>query len=810
MATLREWVIRLWQTFSGRRTDADLEEELRSHLAIAADATPPGGDSSWAASRTARLEAGGVAQTLDALRDQRGLPWLDTLARDSRHALRALRRSPTFTGVTLLTLAIGIGANTAVFSVVNSVLLKPLSYPHPEELVAVWHTAPGAPGLATVSGGLRLSQSMYVTYAEENRTFQAIGLWAAAAMTVTGLAEPEQVPGVLVTDGTLQALNVPPIAGRWLMAADQKPGAPGTVMLGYGYWQRRFGGDRSAIGHSITVGSRTLEIVGVMPQGFRIVTADPELIILAPLVRSQLILAGFGYEAVARLKPGVTIAEADADIARMLPIWMRSWPTLAGADPRVYESWRIAPAIRPLKQDVVGNVGSVLWVVMGTIGIVMLIACANVANLLLVRAEGRHQELAVRAALGASAGRIVRALLIESLWLGLIGGALGLGLAYGGLRLLVAMGPASLPRMNDIAIDARALAFTVAVSLLSGVLFGLIPALNYRGPRISAALHGGGRTSSASRERHRARSVLVVAQLALALVLLISSGLMIRTFQALRAVEPGFTHPEQLQTMRITIPQPLIADAERVERTQNDIVDKLAAIPGVTAAAFTSTMPVEGFPADWDAVTAEGQQAPSGEVPPMRMFKYVSPGLFQTAGTRLIAGRDYTWTDIYARRNFVIVSENLARELWGTPNAALGKRVRTIDTVPWREVIGVVQTVYDNGVHKAAPTIVYWPAMMESLVRDRTDKGRPQRDVRCQKQQCGHGEPFESDASGRVVRQPEPPVGVRADDAGDLRQVAGADIVHARDAGDRWCDGASPGHRRHLRRYFVRGLAADP
>ena len=436
LVALREWVIRLWQTGRGRRTDADLEEELRSHLAIAADAMQRNGDAPGAASRTARIDAGGVAQTLEALRDQRGLPWLDPLARDSRYALRVLRRSPTFTGVALLTLAISIGANTAVFSVVNSVLLKPLSYPHPEELVAVWHTAPGAPGLATVSGGLRLSQSMYVTYAEENRTFQAIGLWAAAAMTVTGLAEPEQARGVLVTDGTLQALDVPPVAGRWLMAADQKPGAPGTVMLGYGYWQRRFGGDRTVVGRGITVGSRPLEIVGVMPQGFRIVTVDPELIVLAPLVRSRLILAGFGYEAVARLKPGVTIAEADADMTRMLPIWMRSWPTLTGADPRVYESWRIAPAIRPLEQDVVGNVGRVLWVVMGTIGIVLLIACANVANLLLVRAEGRHQELAVRAALGASAGRIVRALLIESMWLGLLGGALGLGLAYGGLRVL--------------------------------------------------------------------------------------------------------------------------------------------------------------------------------------------------------------------------------------------------------------------------------------------------------------------------------------------------------------------------------------
>ena len=715
MATFREWCIRLWQTLRGRRADGDLEEELRSHLAMAAEDEQRRGHSPAAAVRASRIDAGGVTQTLDALRDQRGLPWLESLAKDSRYALRALRRSPTFTVVALLTLAIGIGANTAVFSVVNSVLLKPLPYPDADRLVAVWHTAPGAPGVATVSGGLRLSQSMYVTYAEENRTFEAIGLWAAAAMTVTGLAEPEQVRGVVVSDGTLQALNVQPIAGRWLLAADQKPGAPATVMLGYGYWQRRFGGDRSVIGRTITVGSRPRTVVGIMPQGFRIVTAEPELIVLGPLVRSQLTLSGFGYEAVARLKPGVTIAEADADIARMVPIWMRSWPTLSGADPRVYEGWRITPAIRPLKLDVIGNVGDVLWVLMGTIGIVLLIACANVANLMLVRAEGRQQELAVRAALGASAGRIVRALLLESVWLGLLGGALGVGLAYGALRVLVTMGPANLPRMNEIAIDARALGFAAAVSLLSGVLFGLIPALKYRGPRIAAALHGGGRTASASRDRHRARGALVIAQVSLALVLLVSAGLMIRTFQALRAVDPGVTHPEQLQTMRISIPVALIADAERAERTQNAIVDALAAIPGVTSVGFTTMMPVEGLAPDWDAVTAEDQPLTAGETPPMRLLKYVSPGLFQTAGTRMIAGRDYTWTDLYARRPVVIVSENLARELWATPAAALGKRLRSLPTVPWREVIGVVQDVRDNGVHAPAPATVYWPAMTESL-----------------------------------------------------------------------------------------------
>jgi predicted permease len=714
MATLREWVIRLWQTLGGRRTDADLEAELRAHLAIAADATQRNGDAPKAAGRAARLEAGGVPQTMEALRDQRGLPWLDTLARDSRYALRALRRSPTFTAVALLTLAIGIGANTAVFSVVNSVLLKPLPYPDADRIVSVSHVAPGAPGVASVSGGLRLSLSMYVTYAKENRAFDAIGVWAPTSLTVTGLAEPEQVRGVLVTEGTLRALNVPPLAGRWLTAADDKV-ASDTVMLGYGYWQRRFGGDRSAVGRTINIGSRLYAIVGVMPEGFRVVTVEPDLIVPGPIIGAQLILPGFGFEAVARLRPGVTIAAANADVARMIPIWMGSWPMLGGVDPHVYDTWGIAPALRPLKQDVVGNAASALWVVMGTIAIVMLIACANVANLLLVRADARQQELAVRAALGASAGRIVRALLMESLWLGLIGGALGVGLAYGGLRALVANAPAGLPRAGEIAVDARALGFAVAVSLLSGVSFGLIPALKYRGRRVAGALHGGGRTASASRERHTVRDALVIAQVSLALVLLVSAGLMIRTARALRGVEPGFTHPETLQTMRVSVPGALIPDGERAERTLQGIADALSVIPGVSSVAFTTMMPVEGLAPDWDVVMTEGQTLQSGEIPPMRLFKHISPALFRTAGTRLLAGRDYTWTDLYDQRDVVIVSENLARELWGTPAGALGKRLRVLPTTPLREVVGVVQDVRDNGAHAPAPAIVYWPALKHNL-----------------------------------------------------------------------------------------------
>jgi predicted permease len=690
--------------------DAERSRELESYIQIETDDNIARGMSPEAAREAALRKLGNRTRIREDVYGFNTVGLLDTVGRDVRYGLRMLRRNPTFALVSLLTLALGIGANTAVFTVVNSVLIKPLPYPQADELIAVWNKAPGAPGISDVSGDLRLSPSMFFTYSEHNRVFQHIGIWFAASSAVTGLGDPEQVRMIGVSAGTLEALDVKPVLGRWLSKDDQVPNGT-AVMLGYGYWQRRFGGDRSIIGRRITIDSRLREIVGVMPQGFRIATADPEVIGPFGFDRSRLILPPFGFQSVARLKPGVTIEQASADMARMLPIWMMSWPAFPGVNPNVYQNWRITPALRPLKQDVVGNIANVLWVVMGTIGIVMVIACANVANLLLVRADARQQELAVRAALGAGSWRIVRELLLESLLLGVLGGMLGLALAYVGLRALVAIGPATLPRLQEISIDGRALAFCVGVSLVSGVVFGLIPALKYTGPRISSVLRGGGRSASHSRERHRARNVLVVAQVALALVLLVGSGLMIRTFLALRDVQPGFTQPEQLQTVRVNIPPSLVPEPQRVTRMQNDILDKLSAIPGVSSAAFESVMPMEGRTPNWDAVRIEGKEYREGEIPAFRFFKNVGPGVFQTMGTRIVAGRDYTWTDLYEQRPVIMISENLAREAWGSASAALGKRIRQGPNAVWREVIGVVEDVHDNGVHVAAPSTVYWPVL---------------------------------------------------------------------------------------------------
>jgi predicted permease len=363
---------------------------------------------------------------------------------------------------------------------------------------------------------------------------------------------------------------------------------------------------------------------------------------------------------------------------------------------------------------------------MGSIAMVLLIACANVANLLLVRVEGRRQELAIRTAMGAGRGRIAGDLLFESILLGLMGSLLGLALAYGALRILVAIAPMGIPRIHEIGIDGRVLLFTLAITLLSSLLFGSIPIFKYAGARLNASLREGGRSLSQSREQHRARNVLVVVQVALALVLLICSGLMIRTFRALMHVPPGFVGADTVQTFRFYVPEAQIPDTEdeRVVRMEEEILNKLAAIPGVSSVGFSSSLPMDGEDSN-DLLFAQDRSYAEGDIPPIRRFKFISPGFFRTLGTPLVAGRDITWTDMYQKIPVALVSENFAREYWHDANNALGKRVRASSTDDWREIIGVVADVHDDGVNHDAPTSVYWPVMMdrfegekESLRRD--------------------------------------------------------------------------------------------
>jgi putative ABC transport system permease protein len=627
----------------------------------------------------------------------------------AKHVLRRLMRSPIFTIVTLATIAIGIGLNTAIFSVVNGVLLKPLPYPDAEKLVGVWQSAPGI-GI----NQLQLSFSDYFTFRDENRSFQEFGLWNGGSVSITGLGAPEQIESLVVTAGLLPALGVQPALGRWFSPKDDSPGSPATVILTHGYWARRFGGDASAIGKRIVVDGEAKEIIGVMPQSFRFLDYNADLIVPFQSDRAKATLGNFSFQGIARLKPGVSLAQANQDLARMIPIVNTKFPPPPGFSVKLFEDVKILPDVHPLKQDIIGDLGRVLWVLMGSIGVVLLIACANVANLLLVRAEGRQQELAIRSSLGANWTEIARELLLESIFLGVAGGILGLGLAYGALKVLVRIAPASLPRLDDISIDPRVLLFTLAISLCAGLLFGLIPILKYGAPSMASVLRAGGRTLSQSKERHRVRNTLVVLQVALALVLLISSGLMIRTFQALRRVQPGFTDPSQLQTVRVYIPDAQVKEPERVVRMLQDMQQKIAAIPGVSSVSFANWVPTDGNNSN-DVLYAQDRTYREGEITPIRRFHFVAPGFFQTVGTHFVAGRDYTWTDVQDKRNVVVISENLARELWHNPSAALGKQIRESMKDDWREIVGVVQNIQDDGADQKPPATVYWPVLMKNI-----------------------------------------------------------------------------------------------
>ncbi len=629
-----------------------------------------------------------------------------------RQVLRRLGRAPLFTTITLLTLAIGVGANTVIFSVIEGVLLKPLPYPHPEQLIGVWHTAPGIN-----IKDLNMSPSIYFVDREQNTTLQDIGVYDGDSLDVTGVGEPEHVRGLDVTDGTLPILGVKPALGRLFTRQDDSPGAPQTVLLSYGYWQKKFGGDSGVIGRSLRVDGKPRQIIGVLPRDFHFLDwEDAALVVPFQWDRSKVKLGNFSQRALARMKPGVTIEQASADMGRLLPVVLRTFPAPEGFSVSLFEKAHILPNLRPLKQDVIGDVGKVLWVLMGSIALVLLVACANVANLLLVRVEGRRQELAIRSALGAGWKQIAGELLFESVVLGIAGSVIGLTLAYVALRALVAAAPTGLPRVHEIGVDFPVLLFTMGLALFTSLLIGLIPVLKYAGASVNSALREGGRALSQSRERHRARKTLVVVQVALALVLLICSGLMIRTFQALMHVAPGFEEPAKLQTFRFYIPETQIPDnqGERVVRMDQEILGKLAAVPGVSSVAFTSSIPLDGYDSN-DILYAQDHMQNEGELPPIRRFKFISPGEFTTLGTKLIVGRDLTWTDIYEKRPVAIISENFAREYWHNASGALGKRIRVASTDDWREIVGVAQDVHDDGVDQAAPSTVYWPVMMENF-----------------------------------------------------------------------------------------------
>lgn len=690
--------------------ETELEEELRFHWERQVEKYVAAGKGREEAQRLARFGFGGVEQVKEECRDARGLSWLETFWQDTRYAARMFRRSPGFTAVAVLTLALGIGANTAIFSVLDGVLLKPLSYPHPERLVSIDLTP-----LALNRSVRGMAPEDYFVFREQSRTFQDIGIYASTDtdrdVNVTGFAEPERVHALRATSEVLSLLGTAPFLGRIFSRQDDSPASAPTVVLTHDYWETKFRGDRSAIGKTIIVDGEAREIIGVLPRDFRFLDLQGLAMVL-PLqmdpVKTR--LGSFTYFGIARLKEGSTIAQASADVERMVPMTFTSFPPGPGLSVDLLRKARLSPSILPLKEEVVGNIATLLWVLMGGVGIVLLIACTNVANLLLVRTTGRRHELALRAALGASRRRIAAQLLRESAVLGLMGGIVGLGLTAGTLRLLVRMAPEGLPRMDQIGLDLRALAFALVIALFTSLLFGLIPVARHAG--IAGSIPSSGRTLTSGREHHRVQAVLVAVQVALALVLLVCSGLMIRTFRMLSRVDPGFRAAD-VQTFRISIPATDVADNSMVTRIEQQVQDKLAAIPGVSAVAFSSAVPMDGNETGVDNVFAADHAAEEqGAVPPFRRILFVSPGYAGTMGVPFLAGRDFTWAETYNQLPVALISESFAREYWGTPAAALGQRIRPSASSDWREIIGVVGDVRDEAVEKPARTTVYWPVVM--------------------------------------------------------------------------------------------------
>jgi predicted permease len=710
MRWIRESWRRLRSLARADELEQGLDEEIRFHLERQIEKHLRAGMAPEEARRQAYLKFGGVDGAKEGTRDEIRPVLLQDSLRDLRHGMRALRRAPGFTVVAVLTLAIGIGATTAVFTVVKGVVINPLPYPDADRLIVVQHWANGM----NTKIPFTMSGAMLSTYTDENRTFEQLGVWSRGTASLSGGDAPEEVENLRVSQGTLPALGAQPALGRWFATDDHTLGAPGTAILLDGYWRRRYGADSSIVGRQVHIDSRPHTIVGVMPETFRFLNETPEIILPLRFEQSELTLGRTNHYGVARLKPGVTLEQAAADIARMVPIYLQSWPSFPGVDRSVFVRSHPVPALVPLKDSVVGDAGRMLWVLMGTIGIVLLIACANVANLVLVRAEGRQHEMALRAALGARRWRIGRELLLENLILGLAGGAMGVALAFAGLRLLMTLAPRSIPRLQEVTLDPAVLGFALLLSLLSAAVFGCIPIVRHAGVHLGLALRGTGRSASESRERHRTRNVLVVVQVALAMILLIASGLMIRTFAALRAVPPGFTEPRHVQLARLSIPPDEVADPDQVLAMQLAIRERIAAIPGVTEVSFAGREPMSKAPGR-SMIAVEGRPDTDEEVSgtqPIRWFRYVGPGFFRAVGTPIVAGREVTESDMLERRPVVVISENLAREVWKDPRAAVGHRIRETSESPWREIVGVVGDVYDLGVHQPAPPIVYWPTLM--------------------------------------------------------------------------------------------------
>ena len=712
ISTLRSFLRNL---FSTRRVDADLDQEVHSHLAMLTDENLRSGMSQTEAQRAARIELGGVEQLKEQVREQRLGNWLHSILADCRFALRQLRKSPGFTSVTLLTLALGIGANTAIFSVIDAVLLRPLPFHDPGRLMSVQSV-----DLTDPTQGGDISYPAFLDWRAQTHSFSAMSVYNVTDFTYTGGAAPESIRSAVVSANLFSNLGVSPALGSTFSDEEDRPGnSQIPVILSYSFWQSRFGGDPSIVGRAITLDHEPYTVIGIMPPRFQFPVQRDRVdlwLTIAHDLKGSLGMAtqrGASYlQVLARLKPGISIPQAQSDVLLVQQRLNRQYPENRprGVDIQT-ELERIAGDMRP-----------VLMILLGAVAFVLLIACANVASLLLARATVRQKEFTVRFALGAGRSTIIRQLLIESALLALLGGTLGLVIAQWTTNALVSLSPTGLARASEIHIDLRVLAFTFLVALFTGILFGLVPAIQASRANLNYGLGANGRAGSTGVDATRLRSLLVISQLAVSFVLLVGAGLLLRSFNRLLHVDPGF-RPDHVLTFLLEVPAEHHPREQRAAFTE-EVLQSTRALPGVKSASAIFGLPLDEDRTAFTVLEVEGHPVPPSQRPRVA-FRLIESQYFQTMGIRLLQGRTFSSHDEQGTLPVAIVNETLARRIFPGENP-LGHRIKpnisfsVNQSPPLRQIVGVVADVKSNGIAENAVPEVYAPQTPSDFIGETT------------------------------------------------------------------------------------------
>jgi predicted permease len=668
------------------RKEREMDEEMRFHIEAHAADLVGRGVAQQEALRQARVEFGGIETAKEECRDAVGVSFLETLFQDVRHGIRAMLRTPVFTAIAVIVLALGIGANTAIFSVVDAVLLRPLAYRDSDRLVTILMNGEGPVSVAN-----------YIDWRDQSHSFAAMGAADYWSPNLTGVDAPEHIAGLKVTQSLFPMLGVDPLLGRVFVEGEDKDGGDREVILSYRLWQRRFSSGRNVLGKPIVLDGNAYIVVGVMPEGFHFApfwATKAELWVPNAFGARIHNRGGNSLRIFARLKDGVSLTRARAEIASITARLEQQYP-----------GTNRDAVMTPLKEKVVGPIETPLLVLLGAVAFVLLITCSNVAHMLLARAATRQKEVAVRSALGARRGRLIRQFLTESILLGALGGAAGLLLAMIATRALIAISPANIPRVQTVSIDLRAALFLFSATILTSVGFGLAPALQASSVNVNDTLKEGGRGGSEGVRRNRLRSLLVVSEFALALMLLVGAGLMIRTFAALEAVNPGF-NPHNVISMIVSVSGSKEEDPGRRELFYRQLLERVRSLPGVQAAGAINHLPLAGDLWGWH-FAIEGRPKPRPGEEPGAVYRMVTPGYFSAMRLPLVRGRDLTEADNVTAPGVVIVNEQAARQYWPAEDP-IGKRVcfddDTTNPTAWLTIIGIAKDAkQDNWTDKATP-----------------------------------------------------------------------------------------------------------